>query len=172
MRAFRSNTAIGIDMWSFLAINEASSDEAMANLSLLLTGVQDRATLPLQALTNITNFIPKNLGGVRPITTKPSLRRIATRSRRPDESDYNSSIAHRDDSAQPNHSSQYSADVRTIIQEICGRLGKPTSIILWDIGKCYDSLDYSLLVDTRRTQGYGSRRTAYTVFVNAAPRMV
>ena len=102
----------------------------------------------MQACCNIINLLGKAAGGNRCICTMPSIHRLSTRIDHVEESEWNASFAHKDDTAQAGSSCLLGAEKRLVDQEAMVLLRLDVLVLLWDAAKFYDHIEYENLVES------------------------
>ena len=102
----------------------------------------------------------------------PSIHRLSTRIDHVEESEWNASFAHKDDTVQAGSSCLLGAEKRLVDQEAMVLLGLDVLVLLWDAAKFYDHIEYENLVGQCNKLEYGPTRTAYTLAMHAAPRIM
>ena len=145
--------------------------EDLDKLAVLLRGWVIEITAPAQWLVNLMAMIPKKKGH-RTVATMASGYRIYTGLEDEKERQWNIENSHEDDSSRPDTSCLRAAEERLIEQKNLSLNGYETMVVLWDFVKFYDTIRYDVLRRECENKQYGKRKTAMSMMVHAAPRML
>ena len=116
-------------------------------------------------------MIPKKRGH-RCVATMASGYRMYTSLEEKIDKQWNIDNSHADDSCKPETSCLRAAEERLIEQEILVNTDYQTLVILWDFVKFYDTIQYDVLANECKFNNYGRKKTAMSMMVHAAPRML
>jgi hypothetical protein len=170
-KSFPSKTSIGLDTWGFTEIAQAE-DSDLDKLAHIITSMQREIAPPRQCLGQLLTLLGKKGGGHRTVCTMPTLIRITTRLDALNDRQWNMNHSHEDDSAKPETSCLWAAEERLVEQEVLFLSGVHIVMVLWDVAKFYDSLQYDDLAQSCEEQEYGYKRSALTFVVHASPRVL
>ena len=170
--SFKSTTSIGGDNWPFKDLAKVQRAD-LDTLGRHLAKWRQECVQPMQFLLNTMSMIPKkDPGTVRMIASMASGWRLDVRLDAAQERAWVRQIADTDDAAKPGSSCLHAMETRQILLDMLKALDYDTVEGLWDFVKFYDTLDPYVLLGRLRHLEYGSTKTALTMMVHYAPRLL
>ena len=165
----RKPPSTGTDHWTFTDII-LMPDAVLTSLGKVLSDIQHSATPPLQMMQNLMATLPNKCGGTRTVAIAATLYRLLMELDNDEVAEYEKKNAFHGDSATAGASAVKAAEDRALLAELVTIEGKKTVTFLWDLKKCFDSLNIPMLVAEAEITGFPLRQLALSLAVHLAPR--
>ena len=128
--------------------------------------------LPITSLLNIMATLGKKDGGSRCIAISASFYRLLLSSLRPLIRRWDRSVGSPTDSALVGRSPLVATALRSLILEDAARRSLTSILVLWDVSKFFDSMDFPQLIPTALSLGFPGRILAMGALAHRAPRVL
>ena len=170
---FNPRTTVGLDHWNLQHLKSLPV-AARAALCPIIDSVRSELVLPLQTMGTCIHMLPKpKEGEERPIGLLSTLFRIVSRLDRQEFVQPWESGLHRHwDHAIAGSSALRSAFGRLIRSECAHLLKESFGLILWDLTKFYDSIDWSALISNALSLGFSPRVLVISAIAHLSPRFL
>ena len=169
--SFKSNTAVGIDDWTFKEW-QWLPDEALIPLGALLRRMLGSMTPPIQILAILVTLLGKKGGGSRTIANIATLYRLLMKLAGDHIKEWDAGASVFWDSALKGSSSLRAHLARALDLEIGITEDKCAMLFLWDMAKFYDSIRISILADKLIELGYPPAVLVTGLVLHKAPRFL
>ena len=147
-------------------------DAVLRPLGDLLADIQNDAVPPLQALQNIMATLPKKDGGTRTVAIATTIYRLLMQLDNEELEAFEADNAFKNDSAKAGASAVIAAEDRALEAEIAHDEGHQTLTMLFDMKKCFDSLDVATLFRMAKVCGFPIKQLVLSMTVHHAPRLL
>lgn len=168
-KAFKANTAIGVDGWNFKDIG-AMPQTVLTELGKILGQMKRSFCAPVRLYLNLMASLPKKTGGVRTVAILPTLYRLLMQLDNQRLDKFEKENAYRLDSAKAGASAVKAAEDRALEAELCQLQGKCGCTILWNVSKFFESINIKLLVEEAEQIGFPLEELALSLTMHQAPR--
>jgi hypothetical protein len=145
-------------------------DVVLQELAELLAHMQYHATPPLQVMTNIMTMLPKKDGGTRTVAIAATLYRLLMELDNAEVEQFESREAFENDSAKAGASAVRAAEDRALEAEIAKLEGSNLLTILWDLKKCFDTINIFCLFQEAVKLEFPLRQFVLSIIVHHSPR--